>query len=181
MSHSSSRRSVLLTLLMLVGPEALAAACDDQSHFSDHAVQQSCAAEVCYRKDSLGANRFIVSRAVYSGWRIFRSYCHACHLEVHGLAGGKSLTLSADASPWALVDRIREGHLPQSRFIEVVHHGQGRMPPWKHNELVARNAAEIYRYLELRASCALPYLKAKRLAYRRSPDRRRGRCQRLKL
>lgn len=125
----------------------------------------SCKPKVCMISSSQGEKRYLVSRDVYRGWKLFRSYCHACHLEE---PNEKFKRDEKRSSPYYLVSLVKAKALPYDRFEKVVLNGRfsdtGWMPAWKSNRLVAPSLKQIYAYMEVRASCGLPYVFSQRLA-----------------
>lgn len=125
----------------------------------------SCKPKVCMITNLHGEKHYLVNRDVYRGWKLFRSYCHACHLEEPQV----DFKLDENrASPFYLVSQVKVKALTYKRFEKVVRNGRfseiGWMPAWKRNQLVAPSTPQIFAYLEVRASCDLPYIVNRRLA-----------------
>lgn len=158
-----SAHKIPVLILALVATHAMAQ--DQNCSLPESDTPASCKPKVCAIKTAHRNNRYLVNRDVYRGWKLFRTYCHACHLE----EPHEKIKLDKKrSSPFYLVSQVKGEALSYERFEKVVRDGSlssaGWMPAWKRNRLVAPSLKQIYAYLEVRANCDLPYMIDQRLA-----------------
>jgi mono/diheme cytochrome c family protein len=88
-----------------------------------------------------------VDTSTYVGWRVFETHCASCH----GI-GGEGTDFAPELAP-----RIKRMDFQSfSTVLDDGYPGVSSLPPWGERRDVARYYAELWDYLNARATGAVP-------------------------